>query len=245
LPASMYTRTMSKHNRRATGPTRAVVYGRVSTGRQADSGLGLADQDAQVRDLCARRGYEIVAEQVDAGISGRKARRPGLDAALAMLDAGEADVLVCAKTDRLARSTAALAALLDRAERHGWAVVLIDADVDSTTASGRLVVDLIGSVAAFESRRIGERVKAAHAQMRAQGRRAGQLPILPDEIRQRIADEHAAGRSMNAIAGELNAEGVPTAKGATWYASTVAHVLRSVDLERELANAGQGRAAIA
>lgn len=231
--------------RTATGPTRAVVYGRVSTGRQAESGLGLADQDAQVRDLCERRGYEIVAEQVDAGVSGRKARRPGLDAALGMLDAGDADVLVCAKTDRLARSTAALAALLDRAERHGWAVILLDADVDTTTASGRLVVDLIGAVAAFESRRIGERVKAAHAQMRAQGRRAGQLPILSDDIRHRIVAEHDAGRSMRAIADGLNAAQVPTAKGGRWHASTVAHVIRSVERERELADAARESTAMA
>jgi len=129
--------------------------------------------------------------------------------------------------------------------RARGAVVLIDADVDTTTVSGRLVVDLIGSVTAFDSRRIGERVRAAHAQMRVQGRRAGQLRILADEFRQRIADEHAAGRSMHAIAGELNAEGVPTAKGARWYASTVAHVLRSVERDRELAQAGQESAAIA
>ena len=67
------------------------------------------------------------------------------------------------------------------------------------------------------------------------GKRAGQAPPLPDDVRLRIAHEHAEGKSLNAIAIDLNAEGVPTAKGGRWYASTISHVVRSVETDQQLA----------
>ena len=219
-----------------TKPLRAITYGRVSTGRQAASGLSLDDQEGTLASVVAQRGWVHVAHVTDPGLSGRKmTNRRGLLDALDRLDRGEADVLVASKVDRVARSTTDFARLLDRAEKRGWKVVVLDVDVDTTTAAGRLVVEVVSAAAAFESRRIGERVKATHAIRKAQGKRAGQPPLLPDEVRRRIANERAKGRSLGAIAKMLDDEGVPTAsKGGHWHASTVAHVLQSVALDEEL-----------
>jgi DNA invertase Pin-like site-specific DNA recombinase len=151
-----------------------------------------------------------------------------------MLDRGEADVLVAAKIDRVSRSTTDFARLLDHAEKKGWKVVVLDVEVDTTTAAGRLVVEVVSAAASFESRRMGERQKAAHAVRRSQGKRAGQAPVLPEAVRLRIADDRGAGRSLNRIAAALNDEGVPTAKGGVWHASTISHVLRSVEVDRTL-----------
>jgi DNA invertase Pin-like site-specific DNA recombinase len=96
-------------------------------------------------------------------------------------------------------------------------------------------VDVVSAAASFESRRIGERAKSVHAVRRSQGKRAGQAPLLPESVRLRITDEHAEGKSLNAIAAALNEEGVPTAKGGKWYASTISHVVRSVRVDEELA----------
>ena len=117
----------------------------------------------------------------------------------------------------------------------GWKSVVLDADVDTTTAAGRSLVDVESAAASFESRRIGEGAKSVHAVRRAQGKRAGQPPLLPDDVRLRITREHAEGKSLNSLATALNGEGVPTAKGGRWYASTVSHVIRSVGIDRELA----------
>jgi len=186
--------------------------------------------------VVAQRGWEHLEHVTDPGLSGRKmTNRKGLLAALERLDRGEGDVLVAAKVDRVARSTTDFARLLDRAEMRGWKVVVLDVDVDTTTATGRLVVEVVSAAAAFESRRIGERVKATHAIRKAQGKRAGQRPQLPDEIRQGIAREHAQGESFGAIATRLNEEEVPTARGGRWHASTVRHVVQSVALDEELA----------
>lgn len=223
---------------RGSQALRAITYGRVSTGRQAASGLSLDDQEESLASVVAQRGWTHVDHVTDPGLSGRKmTNRRRLMEALERLDKGEADVLVAAKVDRVARSTSDFARLLDRAEKRGWKVVVLDVDVDTTTAAGRLVVEVVSAAASFESRRIGERVKAAHAVRRAQGKRAGQLPQLPEKTRRRIARERAAGRTLGAIAGKLNDDGVATASGqGSWYPSTVAHVVRSVALDEELAH---------
>ena len=217
-------------------PLRALTYGRVSTGRQAASGLSLGDQEESLAAVVEQRGWTHVDHVVDSGLSGRKlANRKGLLDALDRLDRGEADVLVASKVDRVSRSTEDFARLLNRAEKGGWAVVVLDCDVDTTTAAGRLVVNVISAAAEFESRRIGERVRMVHAARKAQGKRAGRPPLLSDEIRHRIARERAENGSLRAIAAALNDEGVPTAMGGRWFASTVRHVVDSVALDEELA----------
>jgi DNA invertase Pin-like site-specific DNA recombinase len=215
---------------------RALSYGRVSTGRQAESGLSLGDQEDKLGAYIEGRGWTHLEHVTDPGASGKKlANRKGLVSALERLDAGEADVLVASKVDRVARSTSDFSALLDRADRKGWKVCVLDVDVDTTTAAGRLVVDVVAAAAQFESKRIGERVRDAHAVRRSQGKRAGQPPILPQEIRERIYGEHQAGKSFSAIARDLNSEGVPTAKGGKWWPMTVSQVVESVKLDAELA----------
>ena len=183
----------------------------------------------------AQREWTHVEHVADPGLSGKRMANRRLADTLDRLDRGEADVLVASKVDRVSRSTEDFARLLNRAERKGWAVVVLDCDVDTTTAAGRLVVDVVSAAAQFESRRIGERVRAVHQIRRAQGKRAGQPPLLSQAVRLRIASERAEGRSLGAIARTLNSDDVPTAMGGTWHASTVAHVLRSVELDDELA----------
>ena len=235
----MYTGLVGRLQKRSdlrTNPAlRAITYGRVSTGKQATSGISLDDQAEKLAEVVDSRGWVHIAHLTDPGLSGRKmTNRKGLLDALSRLDRNEADVLVAAKIDRVSRSTTDFARLLDQAEKKGWKLVVLDADVDTTTAAGRLLVDVVSAAASFESRRIGERAKSVHAVRRAQGKRAGQSPLLPDDVRLRIAGEHAEGKSLNAIASALNEEGVSTAKGGKWYASTISHVIRSVDVDKEL-----------
>lgn len=204
-------------------------------------GISLDDQAEKLAEVVTSRGWVHVVHLTDAGLSGRKmSNRKGLLDALARLDRGEADVLVAAKIDRVSRSTTDFAKLLDHAERKGWKLVVLDADVDTTTAAGRLLVDVVSAAASFESRRIGERQKAVHAVRRSQGKRAGQAPLLPDAVRSRIAAERAEGKSLNAIAAGLNDEAVPTAKGGRWHASTIRHVLQSIEVDQELARTRSG-----
>jgi DNA invertase Pin-like site-specific DNA recombinase len=229
---------MARSRKIQTSPAtlRALTYGRVSTGRQASEGLSLDDQADKLADVVSQRGWTHVEHVTDPGLSGKRlANRKGLLAALDKLDRGEADVLVASKIDRVARNTRDFAGLLDRAEKRGWKIVVLDVEVDTTTAAGRLVVEVVAAAAQFESRRIGERVRDTHAVRRSQGKRAGQPPVLSQEIRQRIYDDHVAGKSLSQTARDLDSEGIPTAKGGKWHPYTVSQVIDSVKLDAELA----------
>lgn len=205
---------------------RAVGYTRVSTGEQADSGAGLAAQEAAIRAECERRGWALVTVESDAGASGSTmGRRTALANALAMLESGEADTLVVAKLDRLSRSLVDLATLMERARSKGWGLTILDTDVDTTTASGELIANVMGSVAQWERRIIGERTKAALAVKRAQGVQLGRPRTVPPDVRQRITALRASGATWRAVADTLNAEGVPTGQGGTqWYANTARRI---------------------
>ncbi len=219
--------------RKATtaSPTTVVGYVRVSTGDQADSGLGLEAQRATIVAEAARRGWELVAIFEDAGLSGKSlASRPGMAEALEALDRGEAGALVVAKLDRATRSVIDAATLLERAIRSGWAFVALDLGVDTTTPTGELVANVMAAVAQWERKAIGARTREALAAKRAQGVRLGRPSEMAGEVVERITVAHRAGASLSAIARELNADGVATTHGgAKWYPSTV----RAVVVARE------------
>ena len=143
-------------------PIRALGYCRVSTDEQHASGAGLAAQQTAIRAECARRGWQldrIIGE--DAGASSATLERQGLQQALAILDKGSAGVLVIAKLDRLSRSVAQGAQVMDRAKRKGWSLVALDFGLDTTTPAGEMVANVILSTAQYERRLIGQRTRDA------------------------------------------------------------------------------------
>ena len=94
--------------------------------------------------------------------------------------------------------------------------------------AGEMVANVILSTAQYERRLIGQRTRDALAAKRAQGVRLGRPQTLPDEVVQRIVTAHNAGQSFRAIGAQLEADGVPTARGgATWHASVVRAVCES------------------
>jgi DNA invertase Pin-like site-specific DNA recombinase len=211
------------------GKKRGVVgYLRVSTEEQADSGAGLAAQEAAIRAECDRRELPLLTVHTDAGVSGKSLVRPALTAALADLDAGHGDVLMVAKLDRLTRSVHDASGLMQRSEKSGWGLVALDAPVDTTTPAGRAMAQILNVFAELERRLIGERTKAALAVKRDQGVVLGRPRSLPDKVVARIRKERDAGRTWTAIAEGLNHDRVPTAQGGLrWYPATVRTVANS------------------
>ena len=210
---------------------RAVGYLRVSTIEQAESRAGLDAQRAAIEGEASRRGWDLVEVLEDAGLSGRSLTgRLGLFDALTRLGKGEADVLFVAKLDRLSRSLADFAGLLERARREGWAVIGLDLGVDTTTPAGELVASVMASVAVWERRAIGERTKEALAVKRAQGVRLGRPPVIGEEVRDHVRRRRTAGLTLRAIAAELDLAGVPTARGGSrWQPETVRKLLAQAD----------------
>ncbi len=198
-----------------------VGYLRVSTEEQADSGLGLAAQEAAIRGECERRGVDLLSLHSDAGISGKSLARPALTAALADLDAGKGDVLMVSKLDRLSRSVHDATGLMLRAEKAGWGLVALDLAVDTTTPSGKAMAQMMSVFAELERRLIGERTKAALAVKSTQGVKLGRPRRVPEEVVTRILELRDEGATWREIAGALNAGGIPTAHGGKqWYPAT-------------------------
>jgi DNA invertase Pin-like site-specific DNA recombinase len=203
----------------------AVGYVRVSTEEQSDSGLGLEAQRAAINAEVTRRGWDLVEIFTDTASGKSLSRRPGLEDALAVLEGGGATALVVAKLDRLSRSTKDFASLMERAQRKGWAPVVLDLGVDTTTPAGELVASVMVSVAQWERRAIGQRTKEALAAKKSEGARLGRPRQLPDEVRRRIISMRSEGASLAAIAEALNEDGTPTAQGgARWHPSTIKKV---------------------
>jgi DNA invertase Pin-like site-specific DNA recombinase len=201
---------------------RVVGYVRVSSEEQSSSGAGLEAQRRAITAECKRRGWRLVEVIEDAGFSAKDLRRPGIKAALEVLEAGEAKALVAAKLDRLSRSMIDFTALMATATKQGWALVALDCAVDTTTPTGEAMANMLATFAQFERRLISQRTREALAVKKAQGVKLGRPRSLPPRVRTRIRRMRGRGMTLEAIARTLNDEGVPTAQGGKrWYASTV------------------------
>src|SRR4051794_40894913 len=154
--------------------------------------------------------------------------------ALRLLAAHDVEALVVAKLDRLSRSVVDFSNTLTLAKKQGWAVVLLDLGVDTTTPNGKLVAGLMAQIAEWERDIIAQRTREALAAAKARGTRLGRPRATPDEVVAQVVDLHGQGLSPRAIAQTLTDLSVPTTRGAAhWRASSVRRVLNSHRLDLE------------
>lgn len=205
---------------------RVIGYTRVSTAEQGKAGISPPEQRATIRAATKANGWELV-ETIDDVASGKSMRRPGIERVLAKLAAGEADALVVARANRLSRDVGDFAALLKLAEKQGWALVMLDLNIDTSTSAGELLANQWISFAQYERRRIGERTREALAALPPEQRaKVGRPRQLPAKVVRRIRNLRSRGHSLAKIAERLNGDDVPTAHGgAKWHPSTVKVVL--------------------
>lgn len=212
---------------------RAIGYRRVSTDKQADSGLGLDAQATAIEGAAVRLGLELAAVFTDAGVSGAlsAADRPVLMQAIGALRRG--DVLLVAKRDRLGRDVIEVA-MLERLvlKRRARIVSAAGEGTDSDDPAGLLMRRLIDSFAEYERLIIGARTRAALAAKRTRGERisrfvpfgsrlAGDGRTLETEPLEQaviaaVRELRAGGYTLQAIADELNRQGARTRSGSPW-----------------------------
>ena len=235
---------MGKRNEREhEAATKTVAYIRVSTDKQADHGVSLEAQESKARAYAELYDLELVAVKVDAGVSAKSLDRPALQEALAMLTSGQAEALLVVKLDRLTRSVCDLGELVDRFFSSGrWSLMSVSENIDTRTAAGRLVLNVLASVAQWEREATGERTSAAMAHKAAKGEFTGGEPpygyrLAEDGVH---LEEHPgeqallvaarelreAGLSLRAVAGELARRGFQSRKNRGFSASQVKCLLR-------------------
>jgi DNA invertase Pin-like site-specific DNA recombinase len=203
-----------------------LAYSRVSTAEQAESRNGLDAQRAAIDTEAQRRGW-TVEHFADEGKSGKHVNE-GLRDALDLLAAGQADGLVVTKLDRLARSVIHASEIIERANEQGWSLVVLDMDLDLTTAAGRMIARQLVSFAEYERELIGERTRDALAAKKRRGESIGRPRLAQPGIVRRIVLDRDAGLSFDRIARALTTEGVLSPAGRpSWQSSTVLRIYRA------------------
>jgi len=175
---------------------RVAIYARVSTTVQ-DAGL----QTRELRQFAEARDWSLAGEYVDAGVSGAKDSRPELNQLMADAKRRRFDVVLVWKLDRFGRSLRHLVNALAEFESLGIAFVSLSDNLDLSTASGRLMFNIIGAMAEFERELIRERVRAGMKNARAKGTRIGRPRVTVDAAQ--IACLRTAGASWRAISARL------------------------------------------
>ncbi len=175
------------------------IYARVST---IDKGQDVGMQLRELEAYAKARGWTVQDRYLDEGVSGSQTRRPGLDRLRAACRRRQVDVVLVWRLDRLGRSLKHLIMMLDELQSLGVAFVALHEQIDCTTATGQLMLHLLGAFAEFERALIRERVKAGLAHARAKGQRLGRPRLKIDPAR--VESFRKDGRSIRQIAQTLH-----------------------------------------
>ena len=235
----------------AGGRLRAVGYVRVSTDQQAMEGVSLDAQQVRIRAHCVSQEIELIDIVIDEGFSAKSLDRPGIKRALAMLTSNQANAIVVVKLDRLTRSVKDLGYLCDSYFREGlpYSLLSVSDSIDTRSASGKLMLNVLMSVAQWEREAISERTQEAMNELKRRGVRMGGAPYgwqyakEPDEhgrrnlvthpgeqkVIHRICALHKDGLSVLEISKRLTADGVRP-RGEEWERPTLYRILERAGL---------------
>ncbi len=231
-----------------TQQIRAIGYVRVSTDMQAQEGVSLDSQKLRIQAHCTAMDIHLVEIMVDAGESAKSLDRPGIQKALKILTQGKADALIVMKLDRLTRSVKDLGVLCETyfGEGKPWSLLSVSDSIDTRSASGKLILNVLTSVAQWEREALADRVREAMQHMKSQGVFLGAAPYgwkyseevdahgrrklveRPEEQSgiKRICELYETDMYVWQICEQLEAEKVPP-RGPHWHRATVYRVLRN------------------
>ena len=221
----------------------AIGYVRVSTEQQVNEGVSLEAQEAKIEHWCKANGYELVNVYKDAGLSGKSMdKRPGLLDALKSLKKGNA--LVSYSLSRLARSTKDALAIGESVAKKKADMVSLTEQIDTTTAAGKMMFQMLSVLAEFERNLVAERTTNALQHKKRTGQKyTNQTPYGFEAIEGRLVQvqqeaeivveiqaSRTGGNTLQFIADSLNTRGIPTKTGKTWAPATIHLLLKRSSL---------------
>jgi len=223
-----------------------AIYGRVSTEEQALEGYSIRGQVEKLKSYVSAKSWSIYDVYLDEGISGKNlTARPAITRMLEDIKAGHVKNVLIYKLDRLTRSVADLVYLIDLFKTYDCAFNSLSESIDTSTASGRMFVKIIGIFAEFERENIGERVRLGKERKAREGyttacgftsygyqRKTGEKVQTVDpreaDIVRRIFDMYVRqNMSLSRIAKTLNLEKIPSKTGVTWNSGGILTTLKN------------------
>jgi DNA invertase Pin-like site-specific DNA recombinase/peptidoglycan hydrolase-like protein with peptidoglycan-binding domain len=189
----------------------------------------------EIEALCEESGWtleELIREREEVPMPDR----PGLRRALEHIAAGEARGLIVTDLQSVTDAMSDLGALLEWFREADAALIALDLALDTSTAGGHQTASTLIAVAGWENERGTARARSGLAQVATRDRPSAETPTPEDRARliERITAMRQAGMTLQAIADQLNNEGVPTTRGGTWRASSVSSALRSTRTTRSI-----------
>lgn len=219
---------------------KVAIYLRVSTTEQAKEGYSLGAQLERLRNYCRAREWGVAKEYIDDGHSGRSIRRPAYQKM--MVEKDEWDMILVVKMDRIHRNSKNFMEMMDNLRKWGKEFSSMQESLDTSTAMGRFVVDIIQRIAQLESEQIGERV---YIGMKQKATTEGGIlgfahPYGYDFVKgnlimnekeaeavKLIFHLYLSGKSTSKIANELAKREYPTKKNGCWSARTIGKILKN------------------
>ncbi len=227
---------------------RAVVgYIRVSSEEQKKSGLSIEAQEAKIRQMADTRDLKLAKVYKDEAESGKNLNRPAMREIMDGINAGRIGTLIVSKLDRMTRSLADLSNLLVVFQKKDIALMSVQETIDTSNATGRLMVQMIGMFAEWERGQIIERTKTALDRKREKGEKLGGhvpygfkvkgkqlVPFEPEQaVIRGILKARREGRGYQDIALTLDEQGVKCRKAKRWYTSLVRDICLRAGVQRD------------
>lgn len=219
---------------------RAIGYARVSIEELANSDLSLISQRIRIAGYAQASDFDLIEIIEESGWPATNMNRPGLQRALQTLEDGLADALVVTSLDRLTRSVKVLGHLVEFFDRTKIALVSVLDSIDSLSSSGRLVLNVLGSIAQWERKAMVERTTAALAAKVNKGEKTGgTVPygfdvspsgkLLPNSREQEavhvMVHGHRKGLSLRKIGDLLAKRGFLPKQGGAWHPQVIKKIL--------------------
>ena len=229
--------------RSADGKLRVIGYVRVSTEEQAHDGSSLINQEERIRAYCELYGLDLVRIERDAGVSAKTLDREALSVVIDELERGTVDGVVIMKLDRLTRSLRDWSDLIDRffSDKAGRRLFSVNDSIDTRTPSGRMVLNMIMTVAQWEREETAYRTANALQGKIARGERCGRVrfgynlaadgkTLVPDPVEQRAIEFmkrwKAQGKTYRDMVAQLEELGIETkTPGAVWRPGAIHQIL--------------------
>ena len=218
------------------------IYTRVSTGMQVEDGVSLDNQELILKDYCKRHDMEIYNTYREEATSGgiHLKKRPKGKLLIEAIENGSINTVVVQKVDRLGRSVLDLMSLIDYFDAKGVDLHILDLNINTSSPSGRFMLQIMGALAEMERNMTKDRTKQAMTYLKSQKKVYSTIPLgfdrigdslveNPKELKlvERIYKMYHEGKSLAGIAKTLNDEGIPTKNGKKFYHTTIKSIVNN------------------